>query len=636
MLRSNFIAILAALACSGPAAALACGGFFCSNQPVDQTGEQILFITLPNGNVQSTVSIAYEGETADFAWVVPVPGVPELSVGSDQVFAALNGATAPAFQSTLDEYACDLDQWYGDDDLDSDGAGGDQPSTTNEGEGGGVTVLLEETVGNYEAFVVGATAAQPLMDWLNCNEFRIATSALPLVESYIADGMNFLALKLQDAQSSGALTPITMEFGPGGQSSLGDGAGLMIPIVLTAVATQPNLTIRAWFAGSGRAVPQNYDLVWPNDALVDWTSGWTQWNSTWWTDLIGRAANAAGGRAFVPEYAGPRPTWVLDALGPDGGWNLDPLRSIADPARVLDEILMAGVPRTSLMQDLIRRHIPMPQALIDEGVTEQQFYNNLSAYQIWFGSIDFNASAFIDDIQTMVTGPVEDARLALQGDNADVLTALATTISGWEMTTDPTFTFLADGVGVEASGPDFPRTGGVPQVRQSTFDFVGGDAGVSCYDVAQVVDTESGVRVVTRFANKGVEADMPHINEMPACQDLPAALVVERWSADGEATIVQDFRPLIAAQAPASWCAFGAVTPAPVDPPDGVVWPPNGDLMPLVMPDEGICEQFRSLGGTVPIEPPPEACGCSTSATPGSALGLLLVFGLGVGLRRRR
>ncbi len=633
MTRRSFTILLAALACSLPAAALACGGFFCNSQPVDQTGEQILFIELPGGNIQSTVSIAYEGDTADFAWVVPVPGVPELSVGSEQVFAALNGATAPSFQAVLGDYACDLDQWYGGDDL--DGAAGDDDESTNSGGGGGVSILLEETVGNYEAFVVGATDAQALMDWLNCNGFRIAASALPLVQSYVAEGMNFLALKLIDAETSGALTPITMEFGAGGQSGLSASAGLMVPIVLTAVATQPNLNIRAWFAGRGRAVPTNFDLVWPNDAQVDWAQGWTQWNGTWWMDLVGRAANDAGGQAFVPEYAGARPTWVLDALGPAGGWDLGPMRSIADPARFLEELLMAGVPRTGLMQSLIRRHIPMPPALAAQGVTEQQFYNNLEGYRAWLGSIDFNAAAFVDDIEELVTGPVQDARLALQGDNAAVLTALATTLSGWEMTVDPQFAFLADGVGLEASGLDFPRTGGVPQVRQAQLDFVGGDITVSCGDVASVIRTGSGMNVVQRFANKGIDADMPHANDMPLCQDLPAALLVERWNADGEASVVRDFRPEIALQAPDRWCSGGPVTPAPVDPPEGVVWPPSQELMPLVVPAPEVCDAFLSLGGTLPVPPPAAACGCTASASPGAGWGLLLVALVGV-VRRRR
>jgi len=354
-------------------------------------------------------------------------------------------------------------------------------------------------------------------------------------------------------------------------------------------------------------------------------------------ELVGRAANAAGGHAFVPEFAGPRPAWVLDSLGPQGGWDLEPLRSIADPARFIDEVLWAGVPRTSLMQDLIRRHIPMPAGLLAQGVTEQQFYNNLDGYRPWLAGIRFNADAFVDDIEEMVTGPVEDAREALEGDNADVLTSLVTSLSGWEMTADPEFAFLPDGVGMEASGAEFPRMQGVPQVRQTTFDFVGGDASVSCYDVASVVNTQSGVQVVTKFANKGIEVDMPHANEMPNCQDLSPALVIERWTADGEATVIRDFRPQIAIEAPDRYCAWSAVDEAPVDPPDDVEWPPMGELIPAVQPPVEVCNEFRSMGGTVPpIAPPVPECGCSASATPSSALGLLLFAGLGLVRRRER
>lgn len=623
-MHSRLFAALALVAGSMPAAALACGGFFCSNQPVDQTGEQILFVDLPDGRIQATVSIAYTGDTADFAWVVPVPGVPELSVGSDQVFAVLNGATTPSFQATLDESSCDIDNWWGefpnggDDDLDS-GAGG---GTTNEGDGG-VQILLEETVGNYEAFVVGATAAQPLMDWLNCNDFRIAESSLPLVEAYLADGMNFLALRLVDAATEGALTPITMEY---------DSERPMVPIVLTAVATQPNLALQIFFAGAGRAVPLNYDLVWPNDALVDWTQPWN--TQQWWLDLVGRAADAAGGHAFVPEFAGLRPSWVLDSLGPEGGWDLDPLRSIADPVRFVEELLMTGVPRTSLMQDLLRRHIPMPQALIDDGVTEQQFYNNLEAYRPFLGGIAFNADAFVSDVEELVTGPVENARISLSGDDRDVLTSLATSLSGWEMTADPMFAFLADGVGLEDSGAEFPRTAGIPQVRSVTYDLIANDPTVSCELAANVVDTDSGVRVVRTFPDGSLNVDIPEASAMPDCQDLPAAMIVERWTPDGEATVVQDLRPQIAAQAPDRWCAASAVTTMPTEPPEGVAWPPDATLMPLERPAEEVCASFESLEGTAPVEPPVPSCGCETAASPRAGWLLVLVLGA-FGLRRR-
>ncbi len=74
----------------------ACGGFFCNQVPIDQAGEQIIFHQSADV-VTAMVRIQYTGAAEEFAWVVPVPGIPELSVGFDDVFQALETATRPQF-----------------------------------------------------------------------------------------------------------------------------------------------------------------------------------------------------------------------------------------------------------------------------------------------------------------------------------------------------------------------------------------------------------------------------------------------------------------------------------------------------------------------------------------------------------
>ena len=50
---------LAGLALPSPAAA--CGGFFCSNQPIDQSGENIVFSIEEDGSIEAHVQILYQG-----------------------------------------------------------------------------------------------------------------------------------------------------------------------------------------------------------------------------------------------------------------------------------------------------------------------------------------------------------------------------------------------------------------------------------------------------------------------------------------------------------------------------------------------------------------------------------------------
>src|SRR5688500_5270700 len=74
-----------------PTPADACGGTFCDNggprpMPVDQTGENIVFV-VDEGYVEAHIQIQYDPNTeaAQFAWLVPVMGTPEFSVGSQQL-----------------------------------------------------------------------------------------------------------------------------------------------------------------------------------------------------------------------------------------------------------------------------------------------------------------------------------------------------------------------------------------------------------------------------------------------------------------------------------------------------------------------------------------------------------------------
>jgi hypothetical protein len=86
-------------ALSSPPTAHACGGFFCQTVPVVQSGEQIVYAVEDDGALTMSVRIAYQGEAPEFAWILPVPETPTLSLGTTALFDALEGATRPSFQS---------------------------------------------------------------------------------------------------------------------------------------------------------------------------------------------------------------------------------------------------------------------------------------------------------------------------------------------------------------------------------------------------------------------------------------------------------------------------------------------------------------------------------------------------------
>ena len=102
MTRTNrtriVVGLLMSLAVAAAARpARACGGFFCSTVPVDQSGEQIVFSVTP-GHVTAYIQISYSGSAQDFAWVVPVLAKPDISLGSLTTFQAVGARTQPTFR----------------------------------------------------------------------------------------------------------------------------------------------------------------------------------------------------------------------------------------------------------------------------------------------------------------------------------------------------------------------------------------------------------------------------------------------------------------------------------------------------------------------------------------------------------
>ena len=64
---------------------------------VNQSGEQIIFEVDP-GWVTADVLIRYAGDPSQFAWIVPVPEVPDLSISPVSAFGLLDQATSPIVQ----------------------------------------------------------------------------------------------------------------------------------------------------------------------------------------------------------------------------------------------------------------------------------------------------------------------------------------------------------------------------------------------------------------------------------------------------------------------------------------------------------------------------------------------------------
>ena len=489
-------------------AARACGGFFCSNFPMNQIAENILFVQ-GEGTITTHVQLQYSGTASDFAWILPLPALPELAVSHNQIFTQLQFATQPFFQLQFqDKPGCAFPLFRS---LEDDGA-------VAMAESGAVEVVAREEVGPYETVVITSADPQAIVDWLVDNGYQLGDLGVELLTPYAEDGCFFLALKLAADREVGDLQPIAITYAATEPE---------IPIRLTAVATAPDLGVIAWILGEHRAIPKNYLHVQINEARIDWFNGGFNY-----PEVVTEAADEAGGQAFVTDYAGPSRI-ISDFFFAE--FDLERLRQQQHPADFLATALGQGFPRDAQMQTLIRRHIPIPPAVFSEGVleivfggdrkaydqardegwlqeiAESSFYNNIRAYDRYLGEFEFDAAAFAADLERIVVEPLSEVQRLFK--EKSYLTRLYTTLSADEMTLDPIFSY----------NPDLPPG---DNIRTA-------DAYWDCSD-AENTPIEEWELVITLADGRQIRT-RPFVDGGPGPLPIgePAAAIVERFDTSG-------------------------------------------------------------------------------------------------------
>ncbi len=312
--------------------ALACGGFFCSQVPVLQTAERIVF-EVEGDTVTAYVQLQFSGDDPNFAWIVPVPETPTVEVGVGQeMFDALEEQTKPVF---ISQDAAGQPQAFASVAPSGCGGGGFGPSFSGDPRvqtellpPPEVTVWQAERVGPFDVTTLSADKAEDLNNWLRINNYRVQPGSEPIVQGYLDDGMKLLALKLSPETGSTGVEPVKLTY----EDSRGCA---MVPLKLTAIASTPGLEIVTWIFGDSRAEPSNFGSV-----VLDTTNVLSPAD---YVPAIGAQVDEqADGRGFVTEMAQPtanlsaRGDAVLDELLMKHAY-VTRLRTFIDPSEMTED-----------------------------------------------------------------------------------------------------------------------------------------------------------------------------------------------------------------------------------------------------------------------------------------------------------
>jgi hypothetical protein len=205
---------LLALVLSGSQAA-ALSGFYvgqADSRLFNQTSRVVL--TRHDGKTVVTMVNDYQGALAEFAMVVPVPGVLErgqIHVSERAAVDHLDAYTAPRLVKRFDNDPCRTDL--------AGQARRDGATATVAQEGAdalGVTIEAAYAVCEYDVEILSAEQSDGLAAWLRSSGYRLPAGAEDLLAEYLAAGMRFLFARVnleeQSKLGSSYLRPLQMAF----------------------------------------------------------------------------------------------------------------------------------------------------------------------------------------------------------------------------------------------------------------------------------------------------------------------------------------------------------------------------------------------------------------------------------------
>ncbi len=274
----------------------ACGGTFCSNSPIVQNAERVLFIRGSGEENTAVVQIQAQGNDPSFAWVVPLESIPRnIHEEATSIFGIIDQSTQPVYIFANQQRFSPSGSGFG-----CGGSADATPSLAAPEETAGVRVWASGETGMFRFDVVSSEDPAALRTWLNSNRYLTPAEAEPIIGEYVREHKYFLAVRLSAVQgvSSFLVSPLAFTY---------TGRSPCVPLRLTRIATTPTLPVLTYVISDTRAVPSNFAQTMVSDAEVARLGPSRFGVTVTYDQVVSTAVQDAGGRAWITEYAGPLP-----------------------------------------------------------------------------------------------------------------------------------------------------------------------------------------------------------------------------------------------------------------------------------------------------------------------------------------
>ena len=282
--------------------AAACGGcFHPPTQTVSDITDERMLLAVSQTQTSLYDQIRYSGNPTSFAWVLPIRGTVDVALSADVLFDSIDALTTT--QIVPPEPNCPSPNCSG-----PVGFGGATAPTAGGQDGAGnVTVTKQENVGPYATVQLHSTDPTALNDWLAQNGYSIPTDVTPVIDAYLNEGFDFLAMKLLPNQGIQAMRPVRVTM---------PGASLSLPLRMAAVGTGASVGITIWVVSDGRYEPQNFPSYHIEDSSLVWDFTANQSN---YTKLRSQNETALGGKGWEIESSISLNQQVITSVIMSGG-----------------------------------------------------------------------------------------------------------------------------------------------------------------------------------------------------------------------------------------------------------------------------------------------------------------------------
>lgn len=261
--------------------AKACGGCFHGEPVPGQTESTVvtghrMALSVSMDRTVLWDQIQYSGDPEEFAWVLPVKPGAYLELANDALFDALDGATNVNVQSP--GVTCNDNSGFGGgfdsgDDWGGSRSGGCSAFACGDGAMGGevygagggagagvgggsivdppdpVTVTHQESVGPYETVTIHSNIPGSLFTWLDEHGYQVDDAIKPIIDTYEAEGFDFIALRLIPGSGVRQMSPVRVTT---------PGASPVLPLRMVAAGTGANVAITLFVIGEGRWEMANF------------------------------------------------------------------------------------------------------------------------------------------------------------------------------------------------------------------------------------------------------------------------------------------------------------------------------------------------------------------------------------------